>query len=297
MTLGRRQWLSGVVSSLGASVFTGPARAKAPALRRIDLQLDGKLARRALVLVPDPAPKTRLPVLVLLHGLGETSSAQAGIHAWADRYGLDDTYHRLRFPPVERTLPKARYLTDQRLASLNSALAARPYRGAIYVCPVTPNPSRTPSASATLDEYTHWLTDTLLPEVHRKTPADSDASRTALDGCSMGGYVALEVFCRAAERFGSLGTVQAAFGTHRASSYAERLGKALARSPARTLHVETSTDDPYRTANERLASLLAPRATLEVIPGPHNQPWLREIGTLEMLRHHDRELWSEVGPG
>jgi hypothetical protein len=28
--------------------------------------------------------------------------------------------------------------------------------------------------------------------------------------------------------------------------------------------------------------------TLRVLPGPHDQPWLREAGTIEMLHWHDR---------
>ena len=276
-----------------------PGRAARSPLRRIDLKLEGKFARRALVLAPDPPPKARLPVLILLHGLGETRSEEAGIHAWADPYGLDDTYRRLRSPPIERTLARARYLTDARLSDLNTSLSERAYRGAIYVCPVTPNPSRQRSASDALDGYARWLTDTLLPEVYRKTDADPSPARTGLDGCSMGGYVALEVFCRIPERFGSVGATQAAFGAHRALRYADRLSEALAQSPARTLQLETSTEDPYRAANERLAELLtkrAARARLVVRPGPHNQPWLREVGTLEMLLYHDRQLWPGSAP-
>src|SRR5690242_5202357 len=53
----------------------------------LDMKLDGQkdLARRAVVLVPRDVPaETRVPLLVLLHGLGETTNESAGVRAWID---------------------------------------------------------------------------------------------------------------------------------------------------------------------------------------------------------------------
>ncbi|MCU0692581.1 MAG: hypothetical protein MUF54_14365 [Polyangiaceae bacterium] len=50
-----------------------------------------------------------------------------------------------------------------------------------------------------------------------------------------------------------------------------------------------------RAHREQLARALQERgldATLCVPPGPHNQPWLQEVGTLEVLLWHDRQLRS-----
>jgi enterochelin esterase-like enzyme len=85
--------------------------------------------------------------------------------------------------------------------------------------------------------------------------------------------------------------VQSAFGAHRADGYAERLASTIARVGPRALHLETSTEDPFRQANESLAAALARRSVphdLRLVPGPHDQPWLREAGTIEMLHWHDR---------
>ena len=72
--------------------------------------------------------------------------------------------------------------------------------------------------------------------------------------------------------------------------YAERIAAALARVGPRAIHLETSEGDPFREATVALADALSKRGVpreLAVLPGPHDQPWLREIGTIEMLRFHD----------
>ena len=95
--LGRRELLG-----LGAMLAHRPARADVMAadsgapiaevtFETLDLKLEGSpdLSRRALVLVPSGlAPGARVPALVLLHGLGETTNETAGVHAWVERYGL-----------------------------------------------------------------------------------------------------------------------------------------------------------------------------------------------------------------
>lgn len=258
-----------------------------------DLQVPGQrsLARRALVLAPRHSTgKARLRALVLLHGLGETGNEELGLRAWAELYGLIAAYERLRRPPIERTLPKAGYLTDERRAELNRSLAERPFEGLLLICPVTPNPYKPGPAERILDDYTAWLFDSLLPAVRERV---APFATLGIDGCSLGGYAALEVFLRRPSAFATLGSVQGAFGEARAEQYAARIAQALDGKRPLPIHLETSSQDPYRKANELLARRLGERgvsATLRVPPGPHNQPWLREIGTLEMLLWHDRHL-------
>jgi predicted esterase len=264
-------------------------------LKAHDLQVPGQrsLARRALVLAPRHLkPGTRPRALVLLHGLGETGNEELGIRAWAELYGLIAAHERLRRPPLERVLPQARYLSDERLEELNRSLAEHPFEGLLLICPVTPNPHKPGPAARTLDEYTAWLFDSLLPAVRERV---APFSTLGIDGCSLGGYAALEVFLRRPAAFATLGTVQGAFGEERAEHYATRIATALDGKRSVPIHVETSSQDPYRKANELLArrlGALGVAATLRVPPGPHNQPWLREIGTLEMLLWHDRHLRS-----
>lgn len=297
-TSSRRSFLA-AAGSCALSAWAPPlgaAESPSTELERIDLGLDGdrRIARRAMLLVPKHLPAgTKLPLLVLLHGLGETGNELLGIHAWADRYGLAKAYERLRHPPLSRTLPKQRYLTDAHLAELNQSLSRRPFSGVVMACPVTPNPHAVPPAARTLDRYADWIADTLLPAVRQRAPVLDGAAHTGLDGCSLGGYVGLEVFLRRPELFGTLGGVQAAMGSAAARRYARRIAGAIQRVGPRPIHVETSTGDPFRKANKLLATELDRLGVPNVfqqLPGPHNQPFLREIGTLEMLLWHDRQL-------
>ena len=302
----RRAFLGLPALSLGAMAAATPAWAepaapKAPPrfasddLRAHDLQVPGRptLARRALVLAPRHLKTdTPLRALVLLHGLGETGNEELGIRAWAELYGLIAAYERLRRPPIARTLSRARYVSDERLEELNRSLEKRPFEGLMLICPVTPNPHKPGPAARTLDDYTQWLFDSLLPAVRERV---GPFSALGIDGCSLGGYAALEVFLRRPAAFATLGSVQGAFGATQAERYATRITAALDGKRRVPIHLETSSEDPYRKANELLASRLEAAgvaATLRVPPGPHNQPWLREIGTLEMLLWHDRNLRS-----
>ena len=67
----------------------------------------------------------------------------------------------------------------------------------------------------------------VIPEARREASIATDAARIAIDGCSLGGFVAIEVFLRHPQTFGALGTVQAAIGMHRAAPYAERIAKII----------------------------------------------------------------------
>jgi enterochelin esterase-like enzyme len=298
----RRRDLLGGALGLGAVALLGEAWGAAPSskeLEVLDLQVEGdrRLARRALVLVPKgEAPPTSRPMLVLLHGLGETGDEVRGIHAWASDYGLVSAVERLSNPPVGPERPRLGYFEKARAGRVNAELAARPFEAPILVCPVTPNAKRHPSVDGALDAYAKWLVETLLPAVAERVPS-SDPKRVGLDGCSLGGYVALETFLRRPQAFVTLGGVQAAFGLQRAPSYADRLTRALAECGEVPIHLETSTGDPFRRANERLGKLLGEGGIpcdVEVLPGPHDQPWLREVGTLAMLHWQSRKL---VGVG
>ena len=295
--LRRRAFLTWAASA--AASFASAAEGATPqsdALEQHDLRLagDSRLARRALVLVPKERPSgVRLPLLILLHGLGETGNELSGIHAWGERYGLVRAHERLMRPPVARELVRPRYLSDARLAQLNASLASRPFRGLVLACPVTPNPYRLQPASRTLDRYAAWLEETLIPAVRGVAPVRTDRAGVGLDGCSLGGYVGIEVFLRRPGLFGSFGTVQGAYGAARAPEYAARIAAAIQHVGPTPIHLETSTGDPYRRAQAALSQQLrehgVPHA-LRVLPGPHNQPWLREVGTLEMLLWHSRQL-------
>ncbi len=293
MLVRRREALAALAALAGGLTPLAARAAAAPLLESVDLLLPGdkKIARRCLLLVPKHSPPRRL--LVLCHGLGETIDERLGIEAWSKPYGLLEAYERLSNPPVVRVLPRVKYVTDEHLKQLNDELSQRPFQGLAIACPFTPNVYEAASKLGALDRYADWISDTLLPEVRRRLSLPLTAPSVGLDGVSLGGYVALEVFLRRPELFGAIGCVQGAMRLALADHYAARLGEALHKVGVRPLRVATSRDDPFRPPSERLTKGLRRRGlsvTFSLTPGPHSQTWLREIGSLELLHHYDRIL-------
>jgi predicted esterase len=289
LSLSRRQVL-GAAAGAALGLAAPDALAAELVLRDFTVDGDAELGRRFTLLSPKGLAKDeRVPLVVLLHGLGEAGDPRAGANAWTDRYGLSTSYDRLRAPPLERTSKRPDW-TDVRLGQVNAELLRTPFHGLAFVCPVTPNVAKLADPAAALDRYASWLVDTVVPRARREAPVFADAARTHLDGCSMGGYVGLEVFLRRPDFFGAWGGVQSAFGGQRAASYADRIARVVKKTP-RPIHLETSEQDPFREANQLLSAELKKRGVaheLRVLPGPHDQPWLREAGTIEMLLWHDR---------
>jgi hypothetical protein len=297
--LHRRHWLG-----LGLSAFPPRRALFAPsndgvpegAFDVLDWKLEGSrdLARRATVLVPRDLPAgARVPLLVLLHGLGETKSEDAGVRAWIDRYGLLTSHARLSHPPIAPETKRGD-LTSERARAINDDLAGRPYDGKLVLaCPFTPNVWQKADPRQALDRYAAWVADVLIPEVRSRTPADGSPARTGIDGCSLGGFIGLEVFLRRPEQFAAWGGVQSAINEGAAPAIANRLAAAVASAGPRRLHVETSTGDAFYRANLALSRELKKKGVphdFVALPGPHDQPFLREAGTLEMLLWHDRAL-------
>ncbi len=90
----------------------------------------------------------RVPLVVLLHGLGETGDARMGAWAWLERYGLGTSYDRL---------PRGRL--DARARAGLSLHARSPHR----------RPPRLRRVRA------RWLVDTVLPRARREAPSAFDA--------------------------------------------------------------------------------------------------------------------------
>ncbi len=259
----------------------------------LPLRPERGVARRALVMFPaQRSPGQTFPGLLLFHGRGETSNDEAALHAWRTSYGLEESDARLRRPPVVLAADQRRFMSAGRLDALNAALAKKPFAGLCVICPVTPNARRSHKPERVLDRYSEWIEHTLLPAVSAAAPLDR-ARGVGVDGCSMGGYVAAEVFVRKPHLFRSFGLVQPAVGEYRVARYARHLARAVARHGLRGIHLQTSTADPYRGAVGALGRHLkkqGARYTLDVLPGPHDQKWLRATGTLAMLAWHDYTL-------
>jgi hypothetical protein len=267
---------------LGASLVARGARADSGT----DDVTDGielrplRLEHEVLFALPRaPAPPARL--VILLHGLAETSDEHTGARAWVDRYGLLTSVRRLRLAPLAPV--SARDDWGSALATTNAALAARPYQGLAIACPYVPRMS-----SAAVDTYVRWLQDGLIPRLRDEAGERITPDPARIGGCSYGGWVSLEAFLRAPHVFGAWAGVQTAISQAAAASYAERLARAAAGRP---LFIETSVRDPFHEANTALANALRARnvaSDLLLLPGPHDQPWLRESGTPSLLAWLDR---------
>jgi hypothetical protein len=290
----RRQLLAG---SIGAMVV-GLARAAHAAdhlsdhWRLLDIVLGGdkRIGTRFTLLVPKR--KQKVPLLVALHGLGETHDQRIGAYAWLDRYGLGSAYDRLCEPPIGRANDKHRYWTDDRLAAVNRMLEAKPFRGLAIACPYTPNVYKAARGrKVTLDLYAEWIVDEVVPRARKDAHGVTGGEHTSLDGCSLGGYVGIEVFLRKAAHFGAWGSLQGALGAHRIAGYADKLVEVIGKHGPRAIHIESSTNDAFRSVNEKFARMLTKRGVPHdfiMPPGPHNQLFLRDSGTLEMLLWYDR---------
>jgi len=255
------------------------------------LSVKGKHATRFDLLVPKHLKEgASVRLLIALHGLGESHDAELGAAAWVDRYGLASAYERLLSPPIVR-VGKRKDWTDERLRQVNEAVAQRPFAGLAVACPFTPSFKGVPDRSKAVREYGDWLVSELLPLARKEAKATANMSSTAIDGCSMGGPYALDIFLAHPTTFGAVGVVQPAFGEHRAAGYAAALAEVVDKHGARPIHLLSSEGDSFREATKLLGRELAKRKvphTARVTPGPHDQPWLRESGSIEMLLFHER---------
>lgn len=244
--------------------------------------------KRAVILVPRPIPPgTRLPVLVALHGLGETTDPVTGANGWPKAYDLEHTMLRLYSPPLDPDAFQG-LVTSERLTEINDDLAARPFGGVIVACPYLPKEI---GAGVPIELYAKWLGERLLPRVREELPAEASARATGIDGVSLGGWAALRIGMVRPDLFGVVGALQpaildAGMVEWAAALIAQKLGK-------RPLRIVTSTEDLYRwplsTLDQKLTQKGVPHE-FAITPGPHDYPWNKGPGGIEMMLWHDRRL-------
>lgn len=292
--LSRRALLSGLPAAV---VPLEPAKETGFDVLELPVRSPKVLGRSLLVITPRRRARPgSLPVVVLLHGLGETHDQRAGLFAWLGPYGLGRAWERLEHPPLERE--REGFVTEPEYAELNRSLSDQPFQGLVAVCPFMPNPYASNDSGTRLELYARALAEEALPAVRARVPsAASEAARTCIAGVSLGGAVALEVLVRQAATFGALATVQGAYGKHLAPILARRVSEAGA---PRAAYVATSSGDPYRAANVELAKQLEKHdipTQRSLRTGPHSQSWLIEIGSLELLLWCDRALRARLQKG
>lgn len=242
---------------------------------------------KALVLAPpDGAPR---PVLVALHGRGESRSVEAGAFGYRDDYDVTAMLERLAAPPLTRGDLRG-LVTEARLAALNASLAAAPFEGLALVTPYAPDlADRSPRGA---EGYGAFITDTLLPAADQALGAPRVRARTAIDGISMGGRLALLVGLSRPDVFAAVGATQPGIDRSEAPLLSALAARAMERAPVR-LRLLTSEGDYFLGAVEALAEQLTKDRVpheLTVAQGPHDYVFNRGPGAAEMLLWHERAL-------
>ena len=247
---------------------------------------------RAVVIVPSwTKPGERLPVLIALHGRGEaTKGPVEGVLGWPRDYLLLRAIDRLCAPPLTSADYEG-FFDEGRLAETNASLASNPFKGLVVVCPYLPDVDlRKP---APIKDYARYLLDTVLPRVRAELPVLSSPAATGIDGVSLGGAVSLRAGLGNPGAFGAVGTLQAALAEDQVGELTVLARSARERNPALKLRLLTSKDDYFRGAIAHTSSAWKSAGVEHEyveVPGPHDYPFNRGPGAIEMLLWHDRML-------
>jgi hypothetical protein len=246
-----------------------------------------------VVLIPERLPSDRFPVLITMHGQGETlKGPERGARGWVDDYKLGRALTRLARPPLSEGDFEG-FVEQARLGALNTALGHEPYAGLIVACPYTPNVLGREEPFTQAPLLASFLVDTLLRKIRSETPAIATPEATGIDGVSLGGRGAISVGWFRPEEFGAVAGLQAAFDPENTNDFVARAERALAKNPRLRLRLLTSTEDYYLGVMRSFHAALdrkGVRHDFLVVPGPHDYSFNRGPGAIEMLVYHDRVL-------
>lgn len=247
---------------------------------------------QAVVVVPKHLEGERLPVLITMHGLGESRKGpEKGARGWLDDYALGSALERLQAPPI--TPGDLRGFAGERLGPINVALSKQPYQGMILVMPYTPDILKGDRPFSLAEPLASFLVDTLLPRVYKETPAIGTPASTGIDGVSLGGRAALLVGLTRATSFGAVGGLQPAFDQKDATAFTSFAMAARKMNPKLQIRLLTSVGDFFLGSTKAISQALDEASvehTLLIVPGDHSYKFNRGPGAYELLLYHDRVL-------
>jgi hypothetical protein len=233
----------------------------------------------------------RYPLLVALHGRGEAvKTPSEGVMGWPRDYALLRAIERLCAPPLNEQDLEG-FADPDRLTETNRQLAERPFRGLVVVCPYLPDINL--RSSVDIGDYGKYLRNAVLPRVRKEAPVVASAEATGIDGVSLGGAIAMRIGLTNADAFGAVGALQPAIWDDQTMEWTELARAALAKRASLKLRLTTSHEDYYHGPIVRLddawRAANVPHDFADV-PGPHDYPFNRGPGSIEMLLWHDRVL-------
>jgi iron(III)-salmochelin esterase len=250
----------------------------------------------AVVILPSGGDRgasgsARWPLVVALHGRGEAlKSPRDGAMGWARDYALVRQISRVCNPPLGEDDVEG-FIDQDRLDSYNRQLALRPFQGLVVLCPYVPDTNL--RSHADLADYARYLADVLVPRARKELPVLSLPEATGIDGVSLGGAIALRTGFARTDTFGAVGALQPAIADDQTGEWVELAKAARAKRPAMPLRLTTSHDDLYHDPIVHLSTALR-NATVPHdfadIPGPHDYPFNRGPGAIELLLWHDHVL-------
>ncbi len=265
--------------------------------RLVEWTFEGAVSPSTAVLIPADADRpdaaARYPVLVALHGRGEARKPpREGSLGWPHDYSLGRAIERVSAPPL-RSSDFGGFVDAARLQHLNTSLGRHPFGGLIVVCPYVPDLELADDAA--LAAFGQFLTGVLLPRVRAETPALPGPAATGIDGVSLGGAVALAVGLGNAASFAAVGSLQPALDVHDTELWTARARGARLANPTVALRLLTSSGDYFRDAVRATSTAWTAAGIVhdfDDVLGPHDYPFNRGPGAIEMLLWHDRALRS-----
>lgn len=286
--------------SLGAAGSSSKRRLRLPLEEQTWTFQDPTFGRIDVVVVlPERYLDEKFPTLVALHGRGEAmKGSERGARGWVDDYAMLRAMQRLAQPPLTSSDFEG-FVRPKRLERLNVALQKEPYRGLVVLCPYTPDMLAGNKPFERARPYTQFLVETLLPRAKRDLPILGTPETTGIDGVSLGGRVGFLSGLYAAEHFGAVAGLQAAFDSSDAVALGRLGDDAFRRNRGIRFRLLTSDRDYFIDANQAIAAEYERRGLpiqYLLVPGPHDYVFNRGPGSIEMLFFHDRALRRREWP-
>jgi len=244
-----------------------------------------------VVLRPRKPRRKKLPLVVALHGRGETAKApRQGAFGWPNDYGLRAWLEAAADGPVDGAMLSG--IGDPRvLAKANARWREHGAPDLCFVCPFyTDVEVHRPDDARPLMAY---LAETVIPWARATLPVDERPAMTAIDGVSLGGYLAMRTACSYPRLFRAVGGLQPAMNRGDLAAWRRRLDRAWGENPGLDLRLLTSDGDFFQEGVDALhASLLAAGRKHRYlrVHGPHDYLFNRTFGSLALIDFHEEIL-------